>query len=1085
MGQSVRQKFFLGDWQVEPSNNRLTLGKIKRSIEPKSMDVLLLLCQKNNEVVSADEIVSQCWPDSPTGDNPVHKAITHLRRALNDKATAPQYIETVRKRGYRIIADVQFLVNDTDNAVASTWTEHPPFVGLNAFTAKESEIFFGRDALIRDIVSHKAELFRKKRPFSLILGPSGCGKSSLIHAGVLPLFLRNKGLNSIYAHDFASIDVADIESSNNEFAIFVELASYMIDWGDENSYVFNNLSATELAELLLNEADKVIAIVSDWLVERDQGVNFPCFAIIIDRLEAYLADQSIPTSSKSRFFSILEQLSQSNLFLTFLISRNDFYPLISTFETLMKNKGKGAHIDVTPPSLNELSQIIKRPAVAANIAWELDENTNSRLDDIILSDASRAPNCLPLLQYTLQELYLQRANNKLCVKTYNELGGIEGAIGHKAEQLYESLSEAVKNALDNILPLIVNVTQSGNTLTSKTAHWDTLQTQDERELVKQMVEHRLFVSFSNKGKASFKVAHEAVLRKWERVQKWVETHHNSLILKARLAEQTSQWLVNNKNYAFLLSEGKPFFDAIMLTSLANIRLEESEKEFIAHSQKRISRRKVLKGVTAATLVVLLVVSSIATIYSQQARELAENKRKEAEDLMGFMIGDFADKLRTVKRMDLLEGISEQALQYVERAKQTQNSTLFNTQSASFELRFQHALSVQAMAEVKFYRDEIDTAKEAYDEASIRLEELLKEQQTNQQLLKAYGANQFWLGQIHYINGAMSDSKKYFDSYLSTSEAMLAAAPNSLEAMMEVSYAENSVGTIAFEQFDFENAIKHYQASLEYKEKVVEADPSNTEALLYSADTRSWLASMVLHLGEFESAERYYREGASQLQLLYEQDGENAAVMQTYVALLTKQATLLLMRNNDEQALHSIDKAKYLIEKALQQDPKNTEWIGDDVYIKTLKHVYFYTQDVEEETSKLISLVSDKKEYRSISTLIRFLQSKDSWKHAGELINQLETLKPELQSQEPVSDFYSLQSRNEYLTLKINQELHDDSEQIERLCAHLSSLNDSVANKSQHYSILYAQHVASICLNSENPPYSKIDEMRKFYTHLLQ
>lgn len=53
------------------------------------MDVLLLLCQQKGLVVSADEIVAQCWPNAPIGDNPVHKAITNLRRALGDKAAAP------------------------------------------------------------------------------------------------------------------------------------------------------------------------------------------------------------------------------------------------------------------------------------------------------------------------------------------------------------------------------------------------------------------------------------------------------------------------------------------------------------------------------------------------------------------------------------------------------------------------------------------------------------------------------------------------------------------------------------------------------------------------------------------------------------------------------------------------------------------------------------------------------------------------------------------------------------------------------------------------------------------------------------
>ena len=83
----MKQQFYLGQWQVDVTSNTLSLGKLKRTIEPKTMDVLLLLCQQKGEVVSSDEIVAQCWPRSVVGDNPVHKAITNLRRALGDKVS--------------------------------------------------------------------------------------------------------------------------------------------------------------------------------------------------------------------------------------------------------------------------------------------------------------------------------------------------------------------------------------------------------------------------------------------------------------------------------------------------------------------------------------------------------------------------------------------------------------------------------------------------------------------------------------------------------------------------------------------------------------------------------------------------------------------------------------------------------------------------------------------------------------------------------------------------------------------------------------------------------------------------------------
>jgi DNA-binding winged helix-turn-helix (wHTH) protein len=100
--------FFLGEWQVNPTTNTLRKGELIKQLEPKAMDVLLLLCQQQGQVLSADDIATQCWGGMDIGDNPVHKAITQLRKAIGDKASTPTYIETIRKRGYHIIAKLDF-----------------------------------------------------------------------------------------------------------------------------------------------------------------------------------------------------------------------------------------------------------------------------------------------------------------------------------------------------------------------------------------------------------------------------------------------------------------------------------------------------------------------------------------------------------------------------------------------------------------------------------------------------------------------------------------------------------------------------------------------------------------------------------------------------------------------------------------------------------------------------------------------------------------------------------------------------------------------------------------------------------------
>lgn len=99
--------FRLGDYIVEPAADRLVRdgsdtdsGQV---LEPKTMAVLLALAQRSGEVVSSQQLIHEVWRDRPMGDNPVYKAVTKLRHALGDDASRPRYIETIPRKGYRLL----------------------------------------------------------------------------------------------------------------------------------------------------------------------------------------------------------------------------------------------------------------------------------------------------------------------------------------------------------------------------------------------------------------------------------------------------------------------------------------------------------------------------------------------------------------------------------------------------------------------------------------------------------------------------------------------------------------------------------------------------------------------------------------------------------------------------------------------------------------------------------------------------------------------------------------------------------------------------------------------------------------------
>jgi Tol biopolymer transport system component/DNA-binding winged helix-turn-helix (wHTH) protein len=95
--------FQIGDWSVQPAVNRLTRGDQVVRLEPKVMQVLVQLAEQSGEVVPREELIARVWPDVFVTDDVLHRAVRELRRAFGDSTAAPCYIETIRKRGYRLM----------------------------------------------------------------------------------------------------------------------------------------------------------------------------------------------------------------------------------------------------------------------------------------------------------------------------------------------------------------------------------------------------------------------------------------------------------------------------------------------------------------------------------------------------------------------------------------------------------------------------------------------------------------------------------------------------------------------------------------------------------------------------------------------------------------------------------------------------------------------------------------------------------------------------------------------------------------------------------------------------------------------
>ncbi|MEM7083972.1 MAG: tetratricopeptide repeat protein [Pseudomonadota bacterium] len=109
---SEAKPFRLGPWRVEPESGRLSKEDQAITLEPQLMALLTFLAETPDKVRSREALERALWTNMVVGEDTVARAVSRLRRALGDSARSPEFIETLPKRGYRLIAAVSPDVDD-------------------------------------------------------------------------------------------------------------------------------------------------------------------------------------------------------------------------------------------------------------------------------------------------------------------------------------------------------------------------------------------------------------------------------------------------------------------------------------------------------------------------------------------------------------------------------------------------------------------------------------------------------------------------------------------------------------------------------------------------------------------------------------------------------------------------------------------------------------------------------------------------------------------------------------------------------------------------------------------------------------
>ncbi|TRT66416.1 hypothetical protein, partial [Microcystis sp. M_QC_C_20170808_M3Col] len=473
-----------------------------------------------------------------------------------------------------------------------------PYLGLRKFEVDDKDRFFGRDNWIIELTD-----YLKPKNVLLLLGASGSGKSSLVQAGLIPKLKDDFGANRLVNLTF----VPDVNPFESFYGCLLA-----------NRY---KQSQAKLAQ----------AVKEDTLIKVVEGLknNSDLWFIFIDQFEELFT--RTPKTERDIFIKSLIKLIEKNNSLVKIVMtmRADFLDKLSPYPSLGKIHDQYSKM-LTDMDENELRLAIAEPAARNGVIFE------QGLINQIIADFYEQAGSLPLLQYTLDLLWQKDhiQERVLNIKTYQEIGGVTGALEKQADKIYGKFNEQQRKAAEEIFLELISL--EGEKAVSRRADKSSFEQEEmQREVLYQLIDNRLLVSKGEDGKATVEVAHEALLRSWKVLQDLIREKEEIIVLRSRLYADAKQWDDLQKQDAVKASS--ELWGGSKLAKIVEFQKNNSLPnlntvaiEFIKASISQAERQKnekirTARRIAAGSLVAVVVSTGLGLMAWKQTRQAEFNQ----------------------------------------------------------------------------------------------------------------------------------------------------------------------------------------------------------------------------------------------------------------------------------------------------------------------------------------------------------------------------------------------------------------------------------------------------------------------------
>ncbi len=334
------------------------------------------------------------------------------------------------------------------------------------------------------------------------------------------------------------------------------------------------------------------------------------------------------------------------------------------------------------------------------------------------------------------------------------------------------------------------------------------------------------------------------------------------------------------------------------------------------AQREAQRRnRKLASVAAASFAGMALALALAAT-AWVARNDAQRRQAQAEDILGFMLGDLRQKLTTVGRLDLMRAVDSKATDYF--------ATL-DPRDLSDRALEEQARSLTGIGQVRLEEANHAAAMTAFREAHARSTALRARQPDNGQRLFDLAQAEYWIGFVAWKQGRLDDAETWLRKYRDSAITLAAMDRGNFAWQKEVAYGHHNLAVMDEGRGLHARAEQAMREELTLFREWMRQRPDDTALQFEGSTVVSWLGSSSAKQGKLRDAADFFSEQVRVLKRLRGAEPANVRWSEELTYALVQRAGVQAQRGRVDDARRDVDEATALAAALARQDPDNRRW----------------------------------------------------------------------------------------------------------------------------------------------------------------